>query len=242
MQQWNFLILFLGPFIGAMLAHVTKASQIRLKLFLAFSGAFLFSVTVLSLLPEVYETASPLTGVFILLGFFFQIFIEQFSKGIEHGHIHHRGEAGMSERAIGIGVFISLSLHSFLEGMPFGANLFDDRNTHFSLLFGITLHEIPAAFALVTVLRMSETSKTRIFTLALLYCLMAPAGAFLSRYISNNSILDESVLTYIMALVIGTFLHISTTILFENSENHSFSKLKLTAIILGTGIALLTLI
>jgi hypothetical protein len=42
-----------------------------------------------------------------------------------------------------------------------------------------------------------------------------------------------------MAFVIGTFLHISTTILFENSEQHHFSKKKLLAVLVGIGLATL---
>jgi hypothetical protein len=42
-----------------------------------------------------------------------------------------------------------------------------------------------------------------------------------------------------MAFVIGTFLHISTTILFENSEHHIFSKQKLLSVLAGVSIAAL---
>jgi hypothetical protein len=41
-----------------------------------------------------------------------------------------------------------------------------------------------------------------------------------------------------MAVVIGIFLHISTTILFESSENHRFNLQKFVVIILGTLMAL----
>ena len=44
-----------------------------------------------------------------------------------------------------------------------------------------------------------------------------------------------------MALVIGIFLHISTTILFESSEEHRFNYYKLITILLGAGLALATL-
>src|SRR5690606_33268310 len=59
------------------------------KLLLAFSGAFLLSITVFELLPEVFEDHSGKgPGIFIMCGIFLQIFLEFFSKGAEHGHIH----------------------------------------------------------------------------------------------------------------------------------------------------------
>jgi hypothetical protein len=36
---------------------------------------------------------------------------------------------------------------------------------------------------------------------------------------------------------VGMFLHISTTIIFETSENHKFNLAKLTAILLGVGLS-----
>ena len=40
-----------------------------------------------------------------------------------------------------------------------------------------------------------------------------------------------------LALVVGMFLHISTTIIFETNENHRFNLAKLTAILLGVGLS-----
>jgi uncharacterized membrane-anchored protein len=45
----------------------------------------------------------------------------------------------------------------------------------------------------------------------------------------------------ILAVVVGMFLHISTTIIFETSENHKFNLMKLIAIFIGCGLVLLML-
>jgi hypothetical protein len=47
--------------------------------------------------------------------------------------------------------------------------------------------------------------------------------------------------TEITALIIGVFLHISTIILFEGSENHKFNIQKFTAIVLGILVTIFTL-
>jgi hypothetical protein len=46
--------------------------------------------------------------------------------------------------------------------------------------------------------------------------------------------------TEITALIIGVFLHISTIILFESSENHKFNLQKFTAILLGVLLTICT--
>jgi hypothetical protein len=44
----------------------------------------------------------------------------------------------------------------------------------------------------------------------------------------------------LMAFVIGIFMHISTTILFESSDIHRFNLAKLGAIVVGTGLGFLS--
>ena len=43
----------------------------------------------------------------------------------------------------------------------------------------------------------------------------------------------------ILAVVVGMFLHISTTIIFETNENHKFNVMKLTSILIGCSLAFL---
>jgi hypothetical protein len=43
--------------------------------------------------------------------------------------------------------------------------------------------------------------------------------------------------TAAMGLVAGIFLHVSTTILFENQKDHKFNAEKLAVVLLGTALA-----
>ncbi len=206
-----------------------------LKLFLAFSGAFLFSITVISIIPEVYSHPTDLNvGYFILGGFFLQIVIDLFSHGVEHGHLHHN-----QTDKTPYGIFIALSLHAFLEGMAAGSNLFAD-DVQSSFIFGIAMHEIPAAFALITILKVSKVKKKYLYTWLVVYASMTVFGALSSGIALEliDGLKDNMV--YLVALVIGVFLHISTTILFENTDNHRFSRFKLISIAIGVLIALLS--
>src|ERR1700759_1546008 len=89
MEPWKVIVLFLGAFTGGIAVFLFRGDNHKmLKLVLSFSGAYLFGITVLHLIPDAYHDNDNYVGVFILIGFLFQIVLEQFSDGVEHGHMH----------------------------------------------------------------------------------------------------------------------------------------------------------
>lgn len=231
MAIWKLLILFFSAFLGGSAIFFVKSDKSQLlKLILSFSGAYLFAITVLHLIPDAYSGSdNHQIGIFILIGFLLQIFLEQFSEGVEHGHIHKHNDTHIFP----YGIMISLCLHAFLEGMP----LPKDQNNE--LIFGISLHHIPAAFALASILMQNHFNKLNIMFFIALFALMAPLGFYVSYGLSNGSIGGlENYFNKIMGIVIGIFLHISTTILFESSVDHKVNTRKMIAVLLGIGVAL----
>src|SRR6185369_2110455 len=159
-----------------------------LKLLLAFSGAYLFALCVLHLIPEVYSSHSKKVGLYILIGFFLQVALEIFAEGIEHGHIHvHRRHL----HAFALALMIGLCVHSFLEGMPLVQH-FSDEKTRNSLLAGIILHHIPVAIALMSMLLDSGIRKGSALFYLILFACMAPLGATASNLISENNVSNLS--------------------------------------------------
>ncbi len=231
MEFWQLILLFGSALLGGLgIFLFKKDNSNRLKLVLSFSGAYLFAITVLHLMPDVYSSGNPQIGLFILGGFLLQIFMEQFSEGIEHGHIHKHSHKHF---VFPLGIMISLCLHAFLEGMPLA------KGQHKELVYGIALHHIPAAFALGSVLIENKLSKFSISSLLILFALMSPLGYWLSFEIGQGAIGNiEVYFDRIMGVVIGIFLHISTTILFESSVDHKFNLKKVVAVLLGVSIAL----
>lgn len=232
METWKFLVLFFSAFLGGLAIFAVKNDKSQwLKLILSFSGAYLFAITVLHLIPDAYHGNDGHTiGVYILVGFLLQVILEQFSEGIEHGHIHKHHHS----HAFPYGIMISLCLHAFLEGMPLA------KDHHNEFIFGIALHHIPAAFALASILLQNHISKKGIVLYVALFAIMAPLGYYISLGLSNGSIGGiEAYFNKIMGVVIGIFLHISTTILFESSAEHKINIRKMIAVLLGIGVALL---
>jgi zinc and cadmium transporter len=233
-----YILLFLSVIVSGTSVLYINISNKNLKLILSFSGAFLFAISVLHLIPEIYLSGTPNIGIYILVGFFAQILLEFFSEGIEHGHIHvHKHDH--QHAAFPYAMMIGLSIHSFLEGMPL-ANL--GTSSHNSLLTGIIMHNIPIAIALMTMLLASNISKQKAVLWLVVFALITPLGTLTSYAIGQNIIFNFSAyFDRIMAVVVGIFLHISTTILFESSENHRFNLIKFLVILLGAGFAIVSL-
>ena len=224
----NYILLITAVLLGSLLVLFIKPSKQIVRLLLAFSGAYLLSVTVLHLLPDVYTVSSNSTivGVFILVGIILQSVLESFSKGAEHGHIHIHSDGKKFPTLL----FVSLCLHAFSEGLPI-------HNADENLLLAIVVHKIPIAIVLTSFLLETKYSKKIVFSFLFFFGLMSPLGVLLGDKIPFFTIYS----TEITALIIGVFLHISTIILFESTENHKFNLQKFIAILLGVLLTVFTL-
>ena len=223
----SFIALILSVLIGVLAMVLIKPITKIIQLFLSFSGAYLLSITVLHLLPEVFESHQKNIGIYILIGILIQTILEYFSKGAEHGHIHSHGHSEIKHMPWLL--FLSLCIHAFLEGIPL--NKAQDN----LLLWAIVIHKIPVTIVLFVFLMQSALSKILIYSFVLLFALMSPLGLLFS----NTVLFFESYYTEITAIIIGVFLHISTAILFESSQNHQFNIRKFVAVLLGFVVAFL---
>lgn len=212
----------LAVLIGFVISLFLKPSSSKsFQLLLSFSGAYLLSVTVFELLPDVYESGDEKIGIFIMLGLLLQIVLEFISKGIEHGHMH----LDKNSNKFPLLLLISLSIHSLLEGFPL------EHSDH--LLHGVVIHKIPVAAILAAFLLNSKIGKPKAIFFLGVFAIMTPLGSWLQANVEGISFYEN----YINAIVIGIFLHVSTTILFEASRNHSFNATKLGVVILGIALA-----
>jgi zinc transporter ZupT len=247
------LVLFLTPLLsGLAIFLVPKSKGTNYKLLLVFAGSYLFAITVIHILPELYQhnEGLELIGLFVLAGFFLQQLLEYFTSGVEHGHMHthephdhdahhmHHHHSDHQKSISALVLLFALCIHAFLEGsilaQPVNTGAIYDVN---AILLGIALHRAPAAFALMTVLAFQLRSKTKALPYLIGFSLAAPIGLLLSTYLAENEIISTTFLIYLYALVCGNFLHISTTIVFESSPEHKFNAKKLAVALFGALIA-----
>lgn len=218
----NYILPLLSVLLGYFIAISLKPKgKKNLKLLLAFSGSFLLSLTVIHLLPEIYESPNHSIGIYIMVGILFQIILEFFSKGAEHGHVHGHDKMTQMPWAL----FISLCLHALLEGFPVGH--------HHDLAIGIAIHHLPIAIILTTFFLGAELNKIALFLFMLTFAVMTPLGTL----VSDSFPILTQYYAEITAVVIGILFHISSTIIFESSEGHKFNIAKISMIILGVALA-----
>ena len=214
----------------------------HVKLLNSFTGAFLLSLTLLHLLPELYDF--PRTGggdhlamrlgFCMLLGFFIQLALDYISLGVEHGHAHHLHHGHPP-----YGVVIGLCIHALVEGTALGnSTTYYDPTSRTLLLWSIVVHNYPVSIALLAMLLHWGMQKGTALSILGLFAVMGPVGMFVSGHV--QPLAEHS--RELMAVVIGIFMHISTTILFESGDAHKIHIPKLVAIVVGTALGVATVL
>jgi len=238
----DYLVLFSSIVLGAVTVfglHLTDAR--RVKVLNAFTGAYLIALVMLHLLPDLYEAEPgvmirPLViGGFILFGFFVQIAMDSISMGIEHGHAHE------IQGRMAYGILAGLCIHAFVEALALGQSpdhqTVHDRAQHHFLLVSVVVHNYPISIALLGMLLQSGMKKSSALACLGLFAIMAPIGMLVS---SSTGLAVYS--RYLMAIVIGIFMHISTTILFESEDHHRFPVGKLIAVSIGLALGIVSVV
>lgn len=247
---WVYLILIIAVMISGSSVFIIKNNdEKRHKLLLAFSGAFLLGISFTHLIPEIFgaetgclhehhhhEQALPVVflGAFILLGFLLQLFLELMTHGIEHGHSNtHHQEGHFSP----VPLMIGLCIHSFLEGIPL---INQDLVLNRSLALGIIIHNIPIAMVLMSLFLNAGKTKLTAYVWLFVFASMTPLGSLSGLWVLSYLPFDYAYISrFLMALVVGIFLHVSTSILFETSETHQYNTRKFVVVVVGMLAAIL---
>jgi zinc and cadmium transporter len=226
-----FILFAAAVLSGIPLLWLPLKNELIQKLLLSFSGAFILALCLFHLLPEVYTALEPeIAGLVLFAGFLLQQVLDYFSGGIEHGHIHHDHTHHHNHRhPFPILMMISLCIHAFIEGIPLM-----HASSAKSLFGGIVLHNIPISIALVNILLGQGIARRHVIFGLLVFAAMTPLGAMLAKLLPFET---AALGSYSLALVIGIFFHISTTILFESDQNHRFNLIKFMSVIVGAALA-----
>ena len=174
--------------------------------------------------------------------------MELLSKGIEHGHVHLYGKINGNQLFM---IFIGLSIHSFIEGLPIntienvhhGHHYHPDSTIdyHFSwlYLFMILIHKLPIAAVLIIFLNSIGVSKIKKYGLLIVFASTSPIGALLGEKLIEFSFFNDWSLKF-LAISCGMLLHITTLLIFEDHHQSKNKSKNIFTISLGiaTGILL----
>ena len=219
-----YLLLILSVLSGITLGFYFGRQQKFAKRLLILSAGFLLSMTVMEVFPAVFQTPSHNIGMWILGGVILQLILESLTKGFEHGHFHHHEE---EKQIFPMALIAGMFIHAFIEGIP----LSKMPNEVTPYLHGILVHNIPISFVMGAFLLNGSYNKKIAWTVIGLFALASPLGMLLGQYFNPEYQI------YILAIVSGIFLHISSVIIFEGNKNHKLDLEKIALVLLGIGIA-----
>lgn len=235
----NFLLFLFTVLGGSVPLWGVPVSERNMHGILAFSGSFLLGMTLLHLLPESMEELGHEAGLLTLGGFFLQLFIQRLTHGAEHGH-HHTPHEGTPKGAV-VGIIGGLVLHAAMEGLPLGFN-YRQAGTSPSLYLAVAAHKLPEAM-IVTMLARAAWGRARGWLAIVLFAAVTPLAGTLAHALGTQYQAMAQATAYVIPIVAGAFLHISTTIFYESgTQNHHLNVRKVLAIALGLAVALATLL
>lgn len=240
---FQYILLFVSAWIGSVAVLVMRApSPVFLQRLLIFAGGYLFSITVLHLLPDLFSLHADtrLVGLYILTGFFLQLFLELFSKGVEHGHMYDTSQEVHQHNISPHTLMIALFIHALLDGIilssPSTTHAHHTHGTH-GLLIGILLHKMPVSFALASILSKLIRNPRIVIAYLAIFSLASPLGLWISNYYSQQQLLSGHGTLALWGIVSGSFLHIATTIFFEANPSHQPNTHKFIMSLIGAGLA-----
>ena len=217
-------LLVLSVLLGVLLGKFFGNNERVAKILLIVSAGFLISICVVEVFPQVYHIEDENIGLWIVFGVLLQMFLENLTKGFEHGHFHY-------ERCniLPVGLILGMFIHAFIEGIPL-AREYDECSSY---LLGILVHNLPISFVLGAFLLREKKNKIVALVTILFFAAASPLGMLLGEYMNPkwNS--------YFLALSGGIFLHISSVIIFESNKNHKMDWEKILLVILGVFIGIL---
>jgi zinc transporter ZupT len=89
----------------------------------------------------------------------------------------------------------------------------------------------------MSVLLCDVKSKITAILYLTLFSLASPLGLYLNNLLLSTQAMSPRTFTFLFALVCGSFLHISTTIVFESSADHKFHARKMSVAVLAATLA-----
>ena len=230
------VLIFASGFLGGLLSFIVPhEKQNFINYLLIATGAYLFSILIRHIIPNAVTHYGEYVLIWVLVGFFLQHVIQQFSQGVEHGHTHIHEHLPLHKLVY---ILLGLGIHAFFEAAPL-VESHSSENIFSGLLIGLILHKIPECFALACLLSHSvKTNTSRLFWI-FLFSLITPFAILLFQSYEQSNLFSFQKFGAVIGLICGTLLHISTTIILETTNNkHQIKGYKILCLITGFSLSL----
>ena len=165
--------------------------------------------------------------IFICLGVIVSMLIDKFlptndNKSINNKKLYRLGLVSM----------LAIIMHNIPEGVATFLSSSTNRGLGLSLALAISFHNIPEGISIAIPIYFSTKSKFKAFLYTLISGLSEPLGAILA-YFFLSSIINNFIMSIILAMIAGIMIHISIYELLK--ESLSYKKRRLTFLFFSIG-------
>ena len=205
----------------------------------AFGGGFVLAVALVEMVPEALEGGTHMP-VLVGAGFLLLYFTEHIGNVHFHtlppnqdsgnpGSHHDLGTHGVAVPAPtappmvfsgqGLAAFAAFNVHDFVDGLAIGAAMVTSRGIGVLVFLGVLLHELPAGFAVASIMRSSGWSRTAALMAGVSIGVVTLIGIAIPFWVGDVSTTGTDVF---LALAAGTFIYLGASILIPAAETGGY--------------------
>jgi zinc and cadmium transporter len=147
----------LGNLVGALavVRHLRRSLRV-IDACLGFGAGFMLAVTVLKVLPEVFNQSAG-GAIFVLLGYF----AVHLAQHVFTSHFHFGEETHRVTAAAGISALLGLTLHTFFDGVAIASGFLVSSQLGILLFLAVLLHKLPEGVTIASVMVAGGQSRNR---------------------------------------------------------------------------------
>jgi zinc and cadmium transporter len=190
----------LGNVVGALavVRHLRRSLRL-IDACLAFGAGFMLAVTVLGVLPEVFDgsTVAPLC---VLLGYF----AVHLAQHVFTPHFHFGEETHRVSSSAGHGALLGLTLHTFFDGVAIASGFMVSGRLGILLFLAVLLHKLPEGVTIASVMMAGGDSPRRALGGATVI-----GGATLLGFLLTEQV--KPLAQYGLALAAGVTLYVAAS-------------------------------
>ncbi len=206
------LLAGLSTVLGSMifLSHKFRKKE-YIGFFLGISAGVMIYLSFIELLPYSIKNLGFLNAnIFFFIGIIFMALLDFF---IPHNYLEEkmcRTENVVDRKLLSTGFMVTLGLiiHNIPEGVAVFLSSLTDIKLGILLAMAITIHNIPEGIAVAAPIYHATLSKGKAIKYAFISGMAEPIGAIIA-YFLLKPYLNQSILSYIFALVAGIMIYIS---------------------------------
>jgi ZIP family zinc transporter/zinc and cadmium transporter len=151
-----------------------------IEILLALGAGFMLSVTIIEILPEVFQRGGNSAALYVLMGYM----LVHLSQHTATQHFHFGEETHQVSEAAGLTALLGLLLHTFFDGVAIASGFAVSRELGFLLFLAIFLHKLPEGVTIASLQVAGGRTPAQAIGSAALLGLATVAGVLVTDWVS----------------------------------------------------------